>query len=52
MNYVYFVDDTIVFASASDIKNVHATVNKELVGVYNWLNANCFFLLTLVKFHI
>ena len=28
------------FASDSDINNVHATVNRELVGVNNWLKAN------------
>ena len=28
------------FASDSDINNVHATVNRELVGVDNWLKAN------------
>ena len=27
-----FADDTTVFASYSDINNVHATVNRELVG--------------------
>ena len=36
MRFVHFVDDTItVFASDSDINNVHATVNRELVGVDN-----------------
>ena len=35
-----FVDDTTVFASNSDMNNVHATVNRELVGVDNWLKAN------------
>ena len=29
-----------IFASDSDIKNAHATVNRELVGVDNWLKAN------------
>ena len=40
MHFVHFADDTTVFASNSDINNVHATVNRELVGVYNWLKAN------------
>ena len=40
MRFVYFADDTTVFASYSDINNVHATVNRELVGVDNWLKAN------------
>ena len=38
--FVHFADDTTVFASDSDINNVHATVNRELVGVDNWLKAN------------
>ena len=37
MRFVYFADDTTVFASDSDINNVHATVNRKLVGIYNWL---------------
>ena len=40
MRFVHFSDDTTVFAFNSDINNVHATVNTELVGVYNWLKAN------------
>ena len=40
MHFVYFADDTTVFASDSDINNVHATVNRQLVGVDNWLKAN------------
>ena len=40
MRFVHFADDTTVFASGSDINNVHASVNKELVGVYNWLKTN------------
>ena len=31
MCFVYFPNDTTVFASDSDINNVHATVNRELV---------------------
>ena len=38
--FAHFHDDTTVFASDSDIINVHATVNRELVGVDNWLKAN------------
>ena len=38
--FAHFRDDTTVFASDSDIINVHATVNRELVGVDNWLKAN------------
>ena len=44
MRFVHFADDTTVFASDSDINNVHATVNRELVGVDNWLKANRLFL--------
>ena len=33
MRFVHFNDDTTVFAYGSDIKSVHATVNRELVGV-------------------
>ena len=40
MRFVHFADDTTVFASDSDITNVHATVNGELVEVNNWLKAN------------
>ena len=39
MRFVHFADDTTVFASDSDINNAHATVNRELVGVDNWLKA-------------
>ena len=38
--FVHFADDTTVFASHSDINNVHALVNRELVGVDNWLKTN------------
>ena len=40
MRFVHITDDTTVFASVSDINNVHATVNRELVGVDNRLKAN------------
>ena len=41
MRFVHFAGDTTVFASDSDINNVHATVNRELVGKKdNWLKAN------------
>ena len=40
MGFVHFAGDKTVFASDSDISNVHATVNRELVGVDNWLKAN------------
>ena len=40
MRFVHFADDTAVFASDSDINNVHATVNRKLVGVDNWLKEN------------
>ena len=40
MRFVHFADDTTVFASNNDINNVHATVNRELVGIDNWLKAN------------
>ena len=40
MRFVHFVDDATVSASDSEINNVHATVNKELVGVDNWLKTN------------
>ena len=44
MHCIYFADDTAVFASDSDINNVHESVNGELVGVDNWLQANRLFL--------
>ena len=40
LHFVHFADDTTVFASDSDINNVHASVNRELVGVDNWLKTN------------
>ena len=40
LRFVHFADDTTVFASNSDINNVHASVNRELVGVDNWLKSN------------
>ena len=40
MRFVTFVIDKTVFASDSDINNVHATVNRELVRVDNWLKTN------------
>ena len=42
MHFVHFAEDTTVFAFDSDINNVHAAVNKELVGVDNWLKAKTF----------
>ena len=38
--FVYIVDDTTVFASDKDINGVHASVNRELAGVDNWLKTN------------
>ena len=40
MHFVHFVYYTTVFASDSDINNLHATVNRELVGIDNWRKAN------------
>ena len=40
MRFVHFADDIAVFASDSDSNNVHASVNRELVGVDNWLKIN------------
>ena len=40
MSFVHFADDTTLFASYCDINSVHATVNRELVGVDNWLKTN------------
>ena len=40
MRFVHFADEPAVFASDSDINNVHATVNRELVGADNWIKAN------------
>ena len=40
MRFVHFADYRTVFTSDSDINNVHATVNSELVGVYTWLNVS------------
>ena len=51
MRFVHFADDTTVFASDSYINDVHATVNRELVGADNWLKATTF-LSTSVNLHI
>ena len=40
MRFVHFADNTTVFASDSDINNVHASVNRELAEVDNWLKTN------------
>ena len=40
MRFAHIADHTTVFASDSDINNVHATVNRELAGVNNWRKAN------------
>ena len=40
MRFVNFTDDTTVLAFNSDINNVHATVDRELVGVDNWVKTN------------
>ena len=40
MRFGHFTDDATVFASDSDINNVDVTVNRERVGVENWLKAN------------
>ena len=40
MRFVHFAGDTTVFASDSDINNVHASVNRKLVGVDYWLKTN------------
>ena len=40
MCFAHFADDTMVFASDSNINKVHASVNRELVGVNNWLKTN------------
>ena len=40
LRFVHFAEDTTVFASDSDINNVHASVNRELVGVENWLKTS------------
>ena len=42
MRFVHFANYTTFFASDSGINNVHATVNRELVGVDNWLRAKTF----------
>ena len=40
MRFVQFADDSTVFASDSEINNIHATVNREVLRVDNWLKAN------------
>ena len=43
MRFVHFADDATVFPSDSDVSNVHATENSELVGVDNFLKTNKLF---------
>ena len=40
LRFVHFADDTTVLASDSDISDVHASVNRELVEVDNRLKTN------------
>ena len=40
LRFIHSADDTTVFASDSDINNVHTSVNRELVGVDNWIKTN------------
>ena len=40
LRFLHFDDNATVFASDSDINNVHTSVNRELVGVDNWLKTN------------
>ena len=40
MRFIHFADYTTVFASDCNINGVHATVNREQVGVDNWLKTN------------
>ena len=40
MRFVNIADDITVFVSDSDINNVHASVNRELLRVDNWLKTN------------
>ena len=42
MRFVHFPDYATDFASDSDINNVDATVNRELVGIDNWLKLTDF----------
>ena len=49
MRFVHCADDTTVFQTDSDINNAHASMNRELVRVDNWLNTNRLSLL--VKLH-
>ena len=44
MRLIRFADDTTFFASDSDINNVHAIMNRELVEVDNSLEANILYL--------
>ena len=40
LRFVHFADDTTVFASDSHFSGVHASVNRGLVGVNDWLKTN------------
>ena len=40
VRFVHFSYDTTVFASDCDINHVHASINREMVGVDNWLKTN------------
>ena len=41
LNFVLYADDTCVFRSDSDISNNISIVNRELLNVKKWMQANC-----------
>ena len=49
LRFLQFAEDTTAFAPDIDFNNIHATVNRELVGVDNWLKTN--WLSTLVQLY-
>ena len=51
MRFVHFAEDTTVFASDSDINNVLATVNMELVGVDSCLKGPSILIQNLIVMH-
>ena len=40
LNFLLFADDTTIYVSGQDLRELEDIVNSELVHVYNWINSN------------
>ena len=41
---IHFADDTNLFCTGTDLKNMSGQVNEELAKIYAWVNANKLYL--------